>query len=282
MFEHLKMLKSMGIAAALCLAGATSTFAASVDEIKARGTLIIGAEIASPPYISRVNNEIVGYEPDMLNYMAKKLGVKLQIVDAAWSGILPALLTGKFDAVYSGMTMTKDRVSKVAFTMPYAQDPVSIMVYSESDIHKIQDMSGKRLGYAFGGALDKFITGYNDKLKGEGKAPVDLKTYDTPLDAIADLQNRRLDAALNKRSTLMGVIHTRKLESKFRVVSDVKDMVDLSYLMGGAIPKDNPTLLKFMNDCLQEMKDDGTLTALQKKWFGETMELPTTLPDNLP
>jgi polar amino acid transport system substrate-binding protein len=255
--------------------------AASLEEIKARGTLLIGAEIASPPYISRDNDEIVGYEPDILAEMAGRLGVKLKIVDSAWSGILPSLIAGKFDAVFAGMTVTKDRLAKVFFTTPYANDPVSIMVYTNSDIHAIQDMSGKRLGFAFGGALDQFINGYNATLVKEGRAPMELKTYDTPLDAIADLQNRRLDAALNKRTTLNRVIATRT-KGQFRVVSDMKAMVDLSFLIAGAVPKDDPTLLAFMNATLRDMKESGKLAALQRKWFGEEMDVPVDMPANLP
>jgi ABC-type amino acid transport substrate-binding protein len=278
----MKKILSLACTAAIALAlAAAPAVAASLDKIKARGTLIIGAEIASPPYISRDNDKIVGYEPDILAEMAARLGVKLQIVDAAWSGILPALLTDKFDAVLSGMSITRDRLTKVAFTMPYASDPTSIMVHKDSGINSISDMSGKRLGFAFGGALDKIIAGYNDKLAAEGKAPMVLKTYDTPLDAIADLQNRRVDAALNKFSTLARIMRTRA-KGEFRIVTDLKSMVDFASVIGGAIPQDNPSLLEFMNATLKDMKDSGKLAELQIKWFGETMDVPSEMPKNLP
>lgn len=269
------------LSAALSTIAVSSAVAGTVEEIKARGTLIIGAEIASPPYISRDGDKIVGYEPDILAIMAENLGVKLQIVDSAWSGILPSLIAGKFDAVYSGMTITKDRITKVAFTTPYAEDPVSVMVYTDSGINSISDMSGKRLGFAFGGALTKFIEGYNAQLASEKKAPMELKTYDTPLDAIADLQNKRVDAALNKKSTLARVIKTRT-KGQFKVVSDMKAMVDLSYVIGGAVPLENKSLVEFMNATLKELNESGKLAELQTKWFGETMQLPTAMPTNLP
>ncbi|MEJ0017858.1 MAG: transporter substrate-binding domain-containing protein [Acetobacteraceae bacterium] len=77
--------------------------------MKKRGTLIVGMEVAYVPYEFFKDGKIIGYDPDIIEYMVGKLGVKAQLVDTAWNGIIPALYAKKFDVIISAMTITKER-----------------------------------------------------------------------------------------------------------------------------------------------------------------------------
>ena len=92
----------------------------ALADAKKRGTLIVGMEAAYVPYEFFKDGKIIGYDPDIIDLVAPKLGVKPQLVDTAWNGIIPALYARKFDCIISAMTITKERAEKVLFSMPYA------------------------------------------------------------------------------------------------------------------------------------------------------------------
>src|ERR1700733_11994753 len=91
------------------------------EDVKKRGTLIVGTEAAYVPYEFVKDGKIIGYDPDIIEIMVKNLGVKADIIDTAWAGIIPSLYANKFDCIISAMTMTKERAEKVLFSMPYAE-----------------------------------------------------------------------------------------------------------------------------------------------------------------
>ena len=100
------------------LAAASCAHSDTLDDIKKRGEMIVGVEAAYVPYEFIKDGQIIGYDIDIGNRFAEKLGVKAKFMDTQWSGIIAALLTKKFDTVLSGMTITKDRAEKLNFSMP--------------------------------------------------------------------------------------------------------------------------------------------------------------------
>ena len=106
--------------AALLGSSTRAAQADTLDEVKKRGTLVVGMEAAYVPYEFFKDGKIIGYDPDIIEHFVGKLGVKAQLVDTAWNGIIPALYAKKFDVIISAMTITKERAEKVLFSMPYA------------------------------------------------------------------------------------------------------------------------------------------------------------------
>ncbi len=90
-----------------------------VDEVKARGHLKVGMDIFQPWAMKDKSGNLVGFEIDVATKLAKDMGVKPEFIPTAWSGIIPALLTKKFDVIIGGMGITEKRKKKVAFTEPY-------------------------------------------------------------------------------------------------------------------------------------------------------------------
>lgn len=261
----------------------SSTSAATVDEIKARGTLIVGAEAVVPPFVYREGNAIVGFEADVAAHVADKLGVKLEILDTSWSGLLPALIVGKLDTVMSGMTITKERLNKVDFSAPYTIAKQGVLVRADSSINAARDLAGKRLGYPIGSPDFQNLKDYSQQLQSEGLQPIEIPLYESPADILADLKNRRLDAAMSKIVTLRLQLKTLP-EGEFRIVplSDIEQINRFTNVSGAAVAKGNESLLTFINETLQEMRDSGKLNELHMKWLGGSMDVPATIPDNIP
>src|SRR5258706_1429994 len=105
---------------ALCAHAAHAAESPTLDAIKQRGELRVGLEAGYMPFeMLDKGGEIIGFDIDLAHHMARKLGVKLNVVNQGWDGIIPALLTGKFDVTLGGMTITAERARKVEFCDPY-------------------------------------------------------------------------------------------------------------------------------------------------------------------
>jgi polar amino acid transport system substrate-binding protein len=266
-------------AGALALASIRPARADTLELVKKRGNLMVGTEAAYVPYEFFKDGKIVGYDPDIADLMVPKIDVKAQFIDTAWSGIIPALYAGKFDCIISAMTITKERAEKVLFSMPYADaSNVILLRGDEAGIKTADDLSGKTIGVQLGSAAAGIIKGFEAKLKAAGKPGyADVKQYEHYPEAYQDLLNKRTDAVINSRSTLMVV--TRDAPGKFKIITGVSD---ITAYFGMAFRKEDTALRDFVNTQLAQMKQDGTLAKLQQKWFGGTMDTPNSMPDVLP
>jgi polar amino acid transport system substrate-binding protein len=272
-------LTGAGSAALLGLATTRPAWADTLDEVKKRGTLVVGMEAAYVPYEFFKDGKIIGYDPDIVEYFVGSLGVKAQLVDTAWNGIIPALYAKKFDVIISAMTITKERAEKVLFSMPYADASNAILLRANEDrIKTADDLSGKVVGVQIGSAAAGIITTFETKLKDKGKPGYsDVKQYEHYPEAYQDLLNKRIDAVVNSSSTMMVVM--RDAPGKFKLMPGVSE---IPAYFGMAFRKEDERLHAFCNERLGELKKSGELAKLQEKWFGGTMATPESVPDVLP
>jgi polar amino acid transport system substrate-binding protein len=256
-----------------------SARADTMEADKKRGKLMIGCEAAYVPYEFFKDGKIIGYDPDIADVIVPKLVPEHHFIDTQWSGIIPALYAGKYDCIISAMTITKERAEKVLFTMPYADaSNVVLLRADESRIKTADDLSGKIVGVQLGSAAAGIIKVFAEKLKKEGKPGfADVKQYEHYPEAYQDLLNKRIDAVVNSRSTMMVVM--RDAPGKFKMIGGVSP---INAYFGMAFRKEDTALRDFFNTNLAAMKTDGSLAKLQEKWFGSPMPTPNTIPDVLP
>ena len=120
------VLTSLLAAAAIAFAGiagaASQELASSsvLEEIKKRGSLRVGMSTFVPWAMRDKQGNLIGFEIDVATKVAEDMGVKIEFVPTAWSGIIPALLAQKFDVIIGGMSITPGRNLTVNFTAPYA------------------------------------------------------------------------------------------------------------------------------------------------------------------
>ena len=277
--QRRKLLTGAVSATLLGLVSTRQARADTLDDVKKRGTLVVGMEVAYVPYEFFKDGKIIGYDPDIIDHIVGKLGVKAQLVDTAWNGIIPALYAKKFDVIVSAMTITKERAEKVLFSMPYADASNVILLRANEDrIKSADDLSGKIVGVQIGSAAAGIIKVFEAKLKAEGKPGyADVKQYEHYPEAYQDLINKRIDAVVNSKSTMMVVMHDAP--GQFKMIGGVSD---ITAYFGMAFRKDDTAFQAFVNTQLADMKTSGELAKLQEKWFGGTMDTPNTVPDVLP
>ena len=134
------------------------------------------------------------------------------------------------------------------------------------------------MGAQLGSAGAQVARVFEAKLKASGKPGyTDVKQYEHYPEAYQDLLNKRVDAVVNSRSTLMVVL--RDAPGKFKILPGVSD---ITAYFGMAFRKEDNGLRDFVNTQLAGMKQDGTLAKLQQKWFGGAMDTPNTVPEVLP
>jgi polar amino acid transport system substrate-binding protein len=268
-----------GATGLLALPAIRSARADTLDEVKKRGTLIVGMEVAYVPYEFFKDGVITGYDPDIIAETMPKLGVKAQLIDTAWNGIIPALYAKKFDCIISAMTITAERAQKVLFSMPYADaSNVMFLRADETIVKSADDLSGKVIGVQLGSAAAVIAKAFEDKMKAKGLPGYkEMKQYEHYPEAYQDLLNKRTDAVINSKSTLMVVMNDAP--GKFKILPGISDV---TAYFGMAFRKEDAALQGFFNTQLAEMKTDGRLDKLQMKWFGATMPTPNTIPEVLP
>ncbi len=174
----------------------------TLSEIQKRGKLRVGMEPGYMPFeLTNQKGEIIGFDVDMAKAMAAAMKVELELVSTAWDGIIPALLTDKFDVLMSGMTLTQERNLKVNFADPYILIGQSVLLKKElagtvksyKDLNNAKFTVASKLGTTGEQATKKMIPdakyiSYETEQEGvielvNGK--IDAFIYDLPFNAIA-------------------------------------------------------------------------------------------------
>lgn len=247
------------------------------EAIKKAGVVRVGVEAAYRPFTFRDNKgEIVGYDVDLAKEIFAPLGVKVEFVDTAWAGVIPALYAGNFDCIMTSLTYTKERVAKVGYSIPYTEATQEMLVRA-SDAGKIKtldDMTGKVLGVKLGSAGDTMKTKLDEKLKAAtGKGFSEIKTYDDHPAAYLALAQGSVDGVINSLATLTQVV--KDAPGKYAIVRDIGPR----NWAGIGTRKDDTALIDFLNQRIEALKANGDIYKLQEKWFGTRMQLSDKVPD---
>ena len=141
------LLLSAAIAALAIGASTAVAQESTLDIVKKRGTLIAGMRNDFPPagYINQ-QGEWVGFEIDLMDYIAKKLGVKVQREQVTSRTRIPMLVNNNVDVVMAVMNPTRERGQVIDFTQPYFLGGQALLVRKDSGVKSIADMAGKKIG----------------------------------------------------------------------------------------------------------------------------------------
>ncbi len=252
-----------------------SAQAVTLAQIRASGELKIGCEAAYVPFTYRQDGRIVGYDVELAEIFCKALGVKPNFIDTAWAGVIPSLYAKKFDVIMSSMSYTKERLERVAFTVPYAEASQALLVRA-SDADKIRapaDLNGRTIAVKLGSPGQILQDRINASLKTAGGAGFkELRTFDDHPSAYVALAQNRVDGVLNTLPTLAMVL--KDAPGRYAIVKGM----GADNWAGIAARKEDTEIVAFLDGELKKLKADGTLARLQEKWFGFRMNLSDTVP----
>lgn len=226
----------------------------------AQKTYINGIDPNYPPfaYIDEKTGSPAGFDVDCLNWIANKMGFKIEHKAMAWDGIIPSLLAKQIDMIGSGMSITDKRRQQVDFSEPYWQVSRVFLVAKDSKLTPEQILStkGLKLGVQRGTSEAEAIR-TEQKEKGYG---FELRNYDSCPLAVTDLLNGRIQAALMDSLPANDAIAKG---SAVKIAGTHGNPDDF----GVAIRKGDTELMKLINEGYKLIKADPIWKELQKKYL---------------
>jgi polar amino acid transport system substrate-binding protein len=234
----------------------------TLEKVLRRGELRVGFEAGYVPFeMTDKNGDFVGFDIDMAKEMAKAMGVDFVPVNTAWDGIIPALLTRKFDIIMSGMTVTQERNLKINFADPYIIVGQTILLNDkhEGEVTSYKDLNDpkytvtSKLGTTGEQAVQRMIPKAN------------YKSFETETEAFLEVLNGKADAYVYD---LPNCVYLYAQQGKGKVV-----FLDEPFTyepLAWAINKGDPDFMNWLNNFLRQMKNDGRYDAIYNKWIKGT------------
>lgn len=267
-----KFIKNIALAVALC--GACITASAQtksmVDEVKDRGVLRAGVK-NDAPFMGSINNkgQYEGFEIDLLNDLAKRLGVKVEYTPVKGSNRVQLLQQKRIDLVFATVSHYRARDRVADFSISYIYTPQTLLVRKDSGIKSIADLDGKRVGVdAAAGALRK-IPAVQPKAI--------MQTFQSWPDAFFALQQRNVDAVATDNIVLAGMRAAAPNPGDYELVG--KAGVYAGGYLGILLRQDDSKSRDTINFLLQDQWNDGTWQAAFDKWLGKDSPLKLTNAD---
>jgi polar amino acid transport system substrate-binding protein len=248
-----------------------------LEQVKAKGEIVIGTEAAFPPFEFVQDGKIEGYSADLLAEIMKDLpGVKANRLDVPWQGILPGLAAGKFDFIVTSVTATKERYERYSLSLPIADATVALLVRADSDIKTPEDSADKIVASQTGSAQLQALQGLGEKLAAAGKKFSDVREYVSFDEAYADLAAGRVDAVAQSFPNLADAV--KKRPDAFRIITPPFGP-KVYFSWAARNDEGSKSLSAFFDEGLRKLNTSGKMEELQKKWFGFAMPVPS---DELP
>ncbi len=246
---------------------ATSAFSAdinlakksTIEKILKRGELRVGFESGYVPFeMTNKKGEFIGFDMDYGRQLAKSMGVKFVPVNTAWDGIIPALMTDKFDIIMGGMTITQERNLKVNFAQPYIVVGQTILiniklkdkVLSYKDLNNPKFIVTSRMGTTGEQAIKKYIP----------KAT--YKGFESEAEAGLEVINGKADALVYDLP-FCGFLYGSQGKGKTIFLNEPFTFEPLAW----AINRGDPDFLNYLNNFLRQSRGDGFYDRMYKKWI---------------
>lgn len=221
--------------------------------------LVIGIDDKFAPMGFRdEKNELVGFDIDYARAAAEKMGKEAVFQPIDWSAKESELNSGRIDLIWNGYTITDERKQKVLFTKPYLKNAQVIVTMANSNIAKLDDLSGKTVG------LQKLSSAADALNASAVKSNVkSITEYPDNVLALSDLKIGRVDAVVIDQ--VVADYYMAKDKGTFKLLDE--SLAPEEYGIG--VKKGKEALLNELQKALDAMNQDGTAAKISEKWFGE-------------
>ncbi|HYO19858.1 MAG TPA: basic amino acid ABC transporter substrate-binding protein [Dermatophilaceae bacterium] len=220
--------------------------------------LTVCTHLPYAPFQFNEGGKVVGFDMDLMDLVAKKLGVTQAVVDTPFEGIKSGqdLNTGKCDVAAAGMTIKPERAKVIDFSAPYFNATQALLVRKGAPYTSLESFKGKKLGVQSGTTGKDYVA--SKKLSG-----VTVTEFEDLATLQQALATNQIEGAVDDLPVWTDYI--KKNPGKFEIGAefDTGEQYGFGIRKGG-----NPQLLKTVNDVIASSKSDGTYDAIYEKWFG--------------
>jgi polar amino acid transport system substrate-binding protein len=240
-------------------ASGAGTGSSSVQLIS-EGKLTVCTHLPYAPFQSNDDSgKTVGFDVDMMDLVAKKLGVEQAIVDTPFEGIKSGqdMATGKCDIAAAGMTITDERKKAILFSEPYFDATQALLVANGSSIKTLADLKGKKLG------AQSSTTGLDYANKEKDANGYEIVEFQDLASETQALLTGQVDGAINDLPVWSEAIKQNPGKGAIATQFDTGEQYGFGMKLG------NEALKKVVDEAITTAKSDGTYDALFKKWIGE-------------
>ena len=226
----------------------------STAVIGAKPVLKVGTSADFPPfeYQDEKTGAYLGFDIDLIQAVGAAADMEVQIVNTAWDGLIPGLLTGNYDCIVSAMTITDERLKAVAFSDPYfSAGQVIVTRANDTSIQTVEDLEGKKISVQIGTTGD---------LAASDIQGATVKRFNLAPDAIQEVRNGSVPACIIDLAVAAEIA---------KEYDDIKfgEPFTMEYY-GIAMRKNNTDLIKKINRALASVKASGEYDKIYANWFG--------------
>ncbi len=254
------------LATALCLsalsacAGSSTTEEEAQDQLAAileAGEIVVALEGDWAPWSYHDEDDnLVGFDADVARAIAAELGVEANIVEGDWDSLLAGLDAGRYDIVVNGVEYTEERAEKYNFTEPYGYIRTALIVRSDNtEITCFEDLSGKT-------TANSIASTYMDLAESYGATVTGVDTLDETLQLVL---TGRVDATLNAEVSYYDYLAEHP-DAELMVVALTEEASNV--VIPTRKSEDSASLTEAINEAIQKLQEDGTLSALSIQYFG--------------
>ena len=250
------------VMAAFALAPAGPAAADRLDDVKARGKVMVGVSDTTPPFSFKKDGKIVGYDIDLVHAVAKRLGVDVETVAVSSAERIPMLKDGKLDFVATSMTRTPERLKEIDFSVIYFITPHAVIVRKSSGITSVRQLAGKKASSA-----STSTAGPNLK---EAEPKVELVYVRDYSEAFGLLKDGKVDAFPTDESVLRAIVQQDGHPNDYLFLSDFTK----SRNVGFALKQSEPRFKDAINRALLDIEATGEAGKIFDAWFGPNSPEP--------
>ncbi len=235
------------------LLAAVAAGALTAGAVHAQGNALrVGTDATFPPMEFSENGKRTGFDIELVEAIGKTLGRPVEWIDIDFKGLIPGLISKRFDMAVSAIYITDERKKVVDFTNPYYAGGLVAMVKDNSPIRKLADLDGKKVTVQVGTKSVGYLQEHFPKVQ-----RIEVEKNQEMFNLV-DIG--RADAAVTGKPAAFQYVRTRP---GLKVLDE--QLTTEEY--GMALRKDEPQLTKAVNDAIAKLKADGTYAAIVKKWF---------------
>ncbi|MBL0386057.1 amino acid ABC transporter substrate-binding protein [Tumebacillus sp. ITR2] len=226
-----------------------------LDQVKSAGVLKIGTEGTYAPYTFHAQDgSLTGFDIEVANEVAKRIGVKAQYVETQWDGMFAGLDAKRFDMIANEVGIRPDRQEKYDFSDPYiVSKAVLVTSKDNTDIKSFADLKGKK-------AAQSLTSNLTDIAKQNGAEIVGVEGFNQAIDMLV---SKRVEATVNDGLSYLDLMK-QKPDLPLKKVDEQADGAK----NGMMFRKDSKELVDAVNKALTDIKSDGTYLKISQKYFG--------------
>lgn len=243
--------------------------AATLAEIKASGTMTVATEDDFKPFEFIQDGKPTGYDTELLELLRKTAPFQIKQETIPWTGLLPGVGSGKYDAAVTAALITAEREKFLDFCSPIAESTdFYVKKKGNTAIASIKDLAGKKCGVQAGSAMLSALPELEEMLRVTGGKMGEVVQYVSYPDAYQDLAIGRTDYVVNTQINLASLVKDRP------AIFELGQAVSKKIYIAWAVKKGNTEVKAMLDTFLLGARKSGQMAALQQKWFGLTFDMP--------